>query len=268
MSELKWYHKTLLKPRFHKKRRHLINRVLQSYGYDNYQNDELTGERFFIENVLAATNPKLCLDIGANVGGYSEKLLSLTASKVIAFEPQPNLQSALADVAVAFSDRLTVVSKGVGSRAEKLVLHYNEDADTHASFIKEINEVPYVDNHSTVEIDVVTLDEFFSARPDVKELDLIKVDTEGFEAEVLEGARNTIANLRPSFVQFEYGQHQMVRGHSVYSLTRNIPEYVLFQLVPNGMERRDPLDPLSNVYLFSNFVLVRPDIADRLPILD
>lgn len=255
-----------MKSSFRKKRKRLIQRLLETHGYNNYQSDEVSGEEYLIGTVLASIDPELCVDVGANVGKYSRKILSWTNARVIAFEPQPGLHKNLESLAKSFPERMQIVANGVGKESGTLTLRFNEAATEHASFVQSINEISYVDNFNTVDVSVVTLDHFFGARPDLQQVDLLKIDTEGFEEEVLQGARNTIARLRPKLIQFEYNQHQMLRGHSVYSLTRHAPDYILFQLLPNSLERRDPLDPLANVYMFSNFVLIRPDVLKNLPL--
>ena len=213
----------------------MIRRLLETHGYDNYQSDEVSGEEYLIGTVLASIDPELCVDVGANVGKYSQKILSLTNARVIAFEPQPGLQTKLESLARSFPERMEIVANGVGKDPGTLTLRYNEAATEHASFVQSINEISYVDNLDTVDVSVVTLDHFFGARPDLHQVDLLKIDTEGFEDEVLQGSKETITRLRPKLIQFEYNQHQMLRGHSVYSLTRHAPDYILYQFVPNGL---------------------------------
>ena len=62
------------------------------YGNKNIQYIQLineSGEKFFIKKILAPSQPKLCIDIGANIGNYTLELLKLTNAKVISFEPLP-----------------------------------------------------------------------------------------------------------------------------------------------------------------------------------
>ena len=235
MDRFRWYQRLLLQSSFREKRKRLIRRLLETHGYDNYQSDEVSGEEYLIGTVLASIDPELCVDVGANVGKYSQKILSLTNARVIAFEPQPGLQTKLESLARSFPERMEIVANGVGKDPGTLTLRYNEAATEHASFVQSINEISYVDNLDTVDVSVVTLDHFFGARPDLHQVDLLKIDTEGFEDEVLQGAKETITRLRPKLIQFEYNQHQMLRGHSVYSLTRHAPDYILYQFVPNGL---------------------------------
>ena len=91
----------------------------------------------------------------------------------------------------------------------------------------------------------------------IKEIDLIKIDTEGFEAEVFEGAKKTFTIIKPKFIQMEFNWHQIFRNTSLNFFAEKLPDYDVYQLIPNGWVKRDPKDPLVNIYLFSNFVFVR-----------
>ena len=89
------------------------------------------------------------------------------------------------------------------------------------------------------------------------QVDLIKIDTEGFESEVLRGGGETIRRCRPKFVQLEFNWHQLFRNTSLNSFSELLPGYSVFQLLPDAWIERDPIDPLSNIFHFSNFVFVR-----------
>ena len=56
-------------------------------GYNNHKSLNSSGEK--ILEKICKTDPSLCIDIGANVGTYSNYILNNSNSKVIAFEPIP-----------------------------------------------------------------------------------------------------------------------------------------------------------------------------------
>jgi FkbM family methyltransferase len=235
----------------------LLRYALRARGYNNYRSNYESGESFFIQNVLAPTNPKLCIDVGANIGGYTSEILTYTNAKVIAFEPLPEAFLSLSARTLA-SERVILENKGVGSKVENLTLHFNPNALAHASFSEDVKKVSYVSNDQQQTVPVVTLDTYCEEHG-ITEIDLIKIDTEGYEAEVFEGAKKTFAQVRPNFVQIEFNWHQMFRNTSLNFFAEKLPGYALYQLIPNGWVRRDARDPLANIYLFSNFVFVLED---------
>jgi FkbM family methyltransferase len=130
------------------------------------------------------------VDIGANQGFFAFAL-SRFADRVVCFEPNPDYAAfarwmlrGRAEVhAVALADKPGRGTFHVPHADDGLVLHLAGSLkQTHAQFT----------TIETYEVDIRTLDEF--ALTDVR---FIKVDVEGSEREVLDGARSTIARERP-----------------------------------------------------------------------
>ena len=245
----------------------LMHLALRGQGYNNGGGIEGSGEARFIRRV-AAYDPVLCIDIGANKGEYSEALLRLTGARVIAFEPLPKAFAAVQELGERYPGRLTAVNAGVGDADATMDLHYGAEDSEHASFSDEVQEIDYVGagNVNVIAVQVVTLDSYLAGAGAVPQIDLIKIDTEGFEHEVIAGAARTIERYRPRFIQVEYNLHQLFRGQSLLSLSRLLPGYTPFQVLPHGsgLHRVDPKRPESNSYFFSNFAFVRDDLAGEL----
>jgi len=235
----------------------LLN-ALRARGYNNWQKPEDTGEVYFINEILAKTQPKLCIDVGAHYGEYSIELLKLTTAKVVAFEPLPTSFNKLKQNTIEFSERIKLESAGVGAIEEESVFHYNPSASDQASFSTEIKEVNYVNNEHKITVPVTTLDSYFE-KNNITEVDLIKIDVEGFESEVFAGAIRVLTEVRPRFIQIEFNWHQLFRNTSLYYFAKQLYGYDTYQLLPRGWIKRDPKDPLSNIFYFSNFVFVRID---------
>jgi FkbM family methyltransferase len=232
--------------------------TLKARGYNNFRDNSESGESFFIEKILAPSNPRLCIDVGANVGNYSAELLQRTSSKVVAFEPHPALFHDLKKLAEKYPSRFVAEGLGIGEKNGFLSLNFSPNALAHGSFSTEVLGVPYVTNELSVEVPVVTLDSY-CAENQISEIDFIKIDVEGFEGEVFAGARHVLREIMPRFIQIEFNWHQLFRGTSLNFFSEKLPDYDLFQLVPGGWQKRDPQDPLTNIYHFSNFIFVRRD---------
>ncbi len=248
------YARVFSRPPLSKINNNLLNVALRARGYNNYRNDNESGEEFFISKVLAPSSPRVCVDVGANVGRYTRKLLKNTQATVISFEPLPQAFAQLETATRDFGTRSIVENKGVSDKADRLVIHYNPNALTHASFSEEVNKVPYVTNEEKTEVDMVSLDSYLENYDSV---DFIKIDTEGFEIEVLKGAATTIERHRPRYIQVEFNWHQMFRNTSLHSFSELLPGYDVYQLIPGGWVQRDPKDPFSSVYHYSNFIFTR-----------
>jgi hypothetical protein len=105
---------------------------------------------------------------------------------------------------------------------------------------------------------VLTIDDLV-ARHAISRIDLIKIDVEGMEIPCLEGARNTIAQLRPRYIQLEFHWHHLFTETTVHKLHQLLPGYTARRLLPSGWCLVDPRSTVDNIYGYSNIVFeVKP----------
>ncbi len=237
----------------------ILNMALKAGGYNvHHQN---SGEDLFVKSM---DNPQFCVDVGANRGQYASLLLEHTNAKIISFEPNPIVFERLAKLAAAHPERLQAINKGVADKNTTLNLHHSDvrrdkrDGSGFGSFSEEVKQIPAVGraNTTTTSVEVIKLDDF--ALP--QEIDLIKMDVEGFEYEVLKGMENIIRDKRVKYIQLEYNAHQFYRGHNLAELAKLMPGYRCYQLTRFNMLERDAFLPQTQYYALSNWVFVREDI--------
>jgi FkbM family methyltransferase len=233
----------------------LLKVCLRTRGYNNFKNNKESGESFFISKILAPTNPKIIFDIGANVGNYSKELLQKTNAKIYSFEPLPTEYELLKKLSV-YGDRFVAENKGVGAENKTLTLYFDHAKPAHASFSEDVKKVSYVKNKMNIDVQVVTL-ENYCAEKSITAIDFIKIDVEGFESEVFKGASEVFKKIQPKFIQIEFNWHHLFRNNSLLYFAEKLPNYDCYQLIYDSWVKRDPRDPLANIFSFSNFVFVR-----------
>jgi FkbM family methyltransferase len=121
------------------------------------------------------------VDVGANVGGYSLRAASWDM-KVYAFEPNPDNLFLLRRNIEINKVSVEVLPFALGSRAGKARLAPN-------------GGVSRIVKNEGVEVEMRTLDSF-----DLPGADLLKVDVEGYELEVIRGAKKTLEKYHPVVV--------------------------------------------------------------------
>ncbi len=131
-------------------------------------------------------------DVGANVG-YFSVLAARLGARVHAFEPAPeNVDAIRANTeANGFADRIELHPVAVAAAAGRDRFLVVEDASW--SHLADRGRHPLT--RAELEVDVVALDDLELDPPDV-----IKIDVEGSEAAVLEGARGVIERARPVLI--------------------------------------------------------------------
>ena len=131
------------------------------------------------------------VDAGANIGYYA-LYAAPRVRRVWAFEPNPaTLEILRANAARA--GNIEVVPQALFSRPGRMTLDVGSESEISHLVTPGAGGAG---GAATVEVEVTTLDDFVVARPDVR-IAGIKIDVEGADLAVLEGAKATIARDRP-----------------------------------------------------------------------
>lgn len=142
----------------------------------------------------------LVFDVGANLGNRTKIFLRLGA-RVVAFEPQPRCAGALR-AALAREPRFTLVTKALGRTEGRAEMRLN---DTHVlstlskAWVESTTSSGRFRGHAwrdQITVEVTTLDAMIRqlGRPA-----FLKIDTEGFEKEVIAGLSTPVGALSMEF---------------------------------------------------------------------
>lgn len=178
-----------------------------------YEMLELEVVREFINKKL--DRKKLALDVGANIGNHTARLLSKEFESVLCFEPNPKIYKLLSLNMEAF-ENVRVHNFGLSNERKKLEFMINKN-NWGGSKIVETDLSKATTDDRFMEIEVYPLDEVKLE----EKVDLIKVDIEGHEFSFLKGARNTISNDKPIII-FEEGSIDASGSSQVISFLRDL----------------------------------------------
>jgi FkbM family methyltransferase len=166
---------------------HILNRRIPLPN--NIFNDKLkrTGKEAHLRKYLIP-NKGVFIDIGAHEGTYTE-FIAKKGYRVYAFEPSQSSLLKLQEL----EDRYPTIkvyphALGESNYVASLSLHYNTG---HNSLKREAPD--FLGQKSSVQ--VLPLDDF-----NFNNIDVIKIDTEGYEVPILKGAKKTIMNEKPRLV--------------------------------------------------------------------
>ena len=240
----------------------LLSLALDAKGFKNYGDFNRTGEKKFIRLIKDEIN--LSLDIGANVGNYTKLILQETTSKVISFEPLPDAYRELEVLKKEFKERLEIFNIAISNQNKKQDLYFGNKKSEKASLMENLEKLSFVGETNTnkISVEVKKLDDLKDILKN-KVIDFIKIDTEGYEFEVLDGAKNLFKEQQPKFIQIEFNWHQLLKGQTLYKLSSMIDFSDIFRILPNGngLIQIDPSRPENNIYHLSNYVFIRKDIS-------
>jgi len=125
------------------------------------------------------------LDVGANAGLFTHMIWELRPdATIIAVEPLPRMAEKIGQWQNRTNAHVSIYNTAVSNFTGTADFFITDDRDTSASL------AAVSPHHKPVKVPVTTLD---SIAPD-KPISVMKVDVEGFECDVFDGAQRTVAN--------------------------------------------------------------------------
>lgn len=174
----------------------LINRALKNIGYQikKYNNED--SPRLKIVKNLSINK---LLDIGANIGQYSLDMRKRGfKKKIISFEPLKNAFEQLKKVAA--NDKNWVVNNyALGNESTQSAINVSRNSMSSSilnmlpEHIKSAPESIYISKQN---IEIKKLDSVFESYYEVGDNIMVKIDTQGYEKNVILGAENSLSKIK------------------------------------------------------------------------
>jgi FkbM family methyltransferase len=209
--------------------------------------------------------PITVLDVGANVGAWSQSLLRQAARtgrlaqlRLHAFEPAVHTHRLLTE---RIGEQAQVNRLAVSDHCGSATLHVVAPrAGTNSLHGDPDAALP------TEEVETTTVDAYLESR-NIDHVEMLKVDTEGHDFEVLSGCRRALRAQAVSLVQFEYN-HRWIRARHYLKDAFELLEplgYRIGKLTPRGIEPYPGWDPDLETFVEGNYLAATAETAERLP---
>lgn len=165
------------------------------------------------------------VDVGANIGYYTLIAAGLVGKegKVYAFEPEPsNYKLLTKNVGINSFRNVTAIQKAISDDNGKIRL-YLDKVNLGAPSFSEENI--FIERGSYVDVETISLDEFFENRKKEEKFNFIKIDAEGAEGLIVNGAKNILQENNPKILMefWPYGQKNI--GTDPMKLLNTLMDY-------------------------------------------
>ena len=169
----------------------MVRSVLNSFGYDIRRYEKAAGfhANDDIRRLIGAVKAPVVLDVGANAGqsiAYFKH--AMPDCRMHCFEPLPEAFQELAKIGRAYND-VVFNNVAVGSREGKA--EFGRHSDTRQSSFLRTGSESWSAEVERVPVDVTTVDAY-CAKLGIRHVHVLKIDTQGYDFEVMKGAERTI----------------------------------------------------------------------------
>ncbi len=251
------------------------SRLLLDYSRRDIPDQMSNNGEWMVQDVILASseaNALVVIDVGANVGEWSRRILSAASDRgkaiqVHAFEPAsstfdqlvssllPEFEGSFVPVQCAASDH--------SGRGTLFKVHELAGSNSMHGIAGS------TDGLSPESIDLCTLDEY-CASAGIKSIDLLKIDAEGHDLLVLAGAKTLLAGGAIGVVQFEYNFRWIGARRYLKDAFDDLSPvgYQIGKVTPRGIEWYPGWSAELETFREANYLAVRSPLRDRFRAVD
>lgn len=197
-------------------------------------------------------------DVGANIGTYSILLNNVLRGRcrIFSFEPSQKTFKKFQDNTKDISS-LSAYNFGMGSEDAILTLFSNQDESGLASVYHRNLKHLDIDMNKSEAIEIRTVDGFCKTNH-IEHIHFLKIDVEGHEIKVLEGAKAMLDAKQIDYIQFEFGGCNIdsrTYFQDFYYLLKD--NYNIYRIVRNGLYPIKQYKEIYEAFLTTNYLAER-----------
>ncbi len=239
----------------------LLMLTYQSMGILKYKDNFVSGEHFVISQILEQYLQKeetsILFDVGANIGDYSKELRKeFPNSYIYAFEPNVNTFALMKINLESYNIKCFNIGFSAENKKEKIYTYADDKVSGHASVYKNV----LVDLHRAtdvleIELELTTIDYFCHVNK-IEFIHFLKIDTEGHELAVLNGAKKMINENKIGIIQFEFNEMNIVSRVFLKDFYEILREYSIYRLDSNKLIPLIEYNSTNEIFKFQNFLAI------------
>lgn len=166
----------------------------ETNGHFNYFGLNDPGQQVLISNIKQGMT---VIDIGANIGALTLQMAKIVSpsGRIFSYEPSPvNYKYASKNISLNNFKNIKLINQGLGNKKETAYL-YNVNPNNRGM----LRLLAEDDQNKLYEKEEVAIDTLDSSMQNfsIPKPDFIKIDVEGFEYKVLQGAYETLRKYKP-----------------------------------------------------------------------
>jgi FkbM family methyltransferase len=237
----------------------LIRIAYSENGLTKSYSLEASGEEYFTQKYLPSQlgDSPILFDVGGNKGAYSALLhKSFPTGTIHVFEPNPNTFKVLSN---NLGNSAVLNNYGIGAASGALELFFdaqNKTSEQATSDPEILKTIAKTNDLVSEKIKVITLDEYCSNNA-ISKIDFLKIDTEGFELEALQGAGELLKNKAIKIIQFEFNEVNIVKRRFLKDFYELLDGFTFYRLDTNELIELGEWQPIHEIFMFQNIIAIQ-----------
>jgi FkbM family methyltransferase len=197
-----------------------VRTLLRGLGYDLHslpaESLTLRDLEFDLPYLIKAVRPSI-LDVGANTGQSIDLFRrTLVEPKIYSFEPNPELAEQLRERYANNGVTVEAVAAGSKSGSSRFTILENNQLSSVLDLHKnEKNPFSATGVERVIDTPITTLDDYVRSAG-LEHVHLLKIDTQGFDLEVLRGAADILGKSKVDTILIEVNFISIYRGQSTF----------------------------------------------------
>ena len=178
----------------------IVKTLANNLGYEIKKITLLNSSEKRMQKALLSHNIDIVLDVGANIGQYAKSLRKLKyAGKIISFEPLKQPYEEL--IRISQNDPLWEIAPRMAIGDKDSEIEINISANSYSSSIRNILDTHIISAPSSSYVGkelvrMARLDSIGDSFINGYESVFLKIDTQGYESNVIEGATNFLNKVK------------------------------------------------------------------------
>jgi len=212
----------------------------------------------YIDKKFKSNNDLVLFDVGANIGSYSGLLKDFFSDQAViyAFEPSKKTFDKLESNVINLKN-IKIFNYGFGDQDYNSILYSDGNESGFASLYNRRLNHFNIELKQKEEVTIKTVDNF-CANNGVSHINFLKIDVEGNELKVLQGAKKMIDSGNIDFIQFEFGGCNIdsrTYFQDFYYLLKD--NYKIYRIVKDGLRPIYRYSETCEIFLNSNYLAER-----------
>ena len=224
---------------------------LQGKGYGGHT---VYQEVKILNNFL--NNPKLVIDIGANIGNYTAEIITKYPNcNVHLFEPAKTNFEKLKKRFV--NSNIIINNSAISNIIGEGNLYTDVDGSGLASIGNRRLEHFDIEYNVSEKIEIIKFENYWEEKLEMKIIDLVKIDVEGYELDVLKGFGLALA--KTNLIQFEFGGCNLDTRTTFQDFWYFFKEnsFQIYRITPFGLQKIEQYAEIDEYYSTTNYICKR-----------